>query len=579
SSGVSPDQAQQLAQPAFWQAAQEGVGRLDPKQWPAHLGFEEIKGIGSYATDYEKPVEIMMGLVGLVLLIACTNVALIILARNSARTREFAVRMASGASSVRLFRQLLLESSLLVVAGAGFGWGLAVEGTRILAAWANIDSGLAPDLRVLLFTLVIGVAATMAFGLAPLWSTRQIEVEQALRSASQTASQSRSKIRSGNLAIAFQVAMCLSLLVASSLTVRTLLNYEHIDLGMRANNLFVFDVAPQGLSSNAQAFRFYERLLARLTEVPGVQSASLVRTRPGSGWEHTSGITVDGVDIRHDVAPHTSVYHNSVGPEFFRTMGIPILQGRGITEADSSESHQVAVVSESFANTFLRNGALGHRLGDRPGAEIVGVVKDSRVARARETDLPAVYYPLYQTDLLGQITVEVRSSGNPVALLPVMRRAVHDLDPNLPLQDPMTEATQFAETYVTPRLFARLALGFGLLAILLVATGLYGTLSYRVQRRTNEIGVRMALGAPRASVLTMVVRESVLIFLIGFSAGLPLAWAVAALLRAQLYGLSYLDPISFLVATAVTLSVSLGASFLPARRAAKVDPMVALRYE
>jgi predicted lysophospholipase L1 biosynthesis ABC-type transport system permease subunit len=207
------------------------------------------------------------------------------------------------------------------------------------------------------------------------------------------------------------------------------------------------------------------------------------------------------------------------------------------------------------------------------------VVKDSKYARVREEELPAVYYPLTQTGMLGQITVEVRTAGDPMALLPAMRRLVGEIDPDLPLQKPMTQAAQFAESYVTPRLFARLAMGFGILAVVLVASGIYGTLAYRVQRRTNEIGVRMALGAPRARVLWMVARESLLILGIGIALGLPLSLFVSQFLRSQLYELSYLDSVSFTIAIFLTFSIAIAAALIPARRAANVDPILALRYE
>ena len=577
--GITPQQAEQALQPIFWQAATEPLGRLDFKSWPASVGFERIRGIGNYAESYREPVKIMMGLVGLVLLIACTNVALLILARGSTRAREFAVRMAIGAHSFRMFRQLLTESLLLVLGGAGLGWALAMAATKALAVWARIDSGFAPDQRVLFFTLVIASLAALAFGLVPLRATLRVSIEQELKSNTSGVSLSRNRVRAGNLAVAMQVAMCLALLVASSLSVRSLLNYQRQNLGMRAESLLVFDLNPQSFATNTQALSFYDRLLERVKSVPGVQAASLVRTRPGSGWRNSSGVTLDGHDLRQDAPPHVSISENWVGPDFFQTLGVQILLNRSISDADTPASPQVAIVSENFAKRFLPNGALGHRLGNLPGAEIVGVVKDSKYARVREEELPAVYYPLAQTGMLGQITVEVRTAGDPMALLPAMRRLVGEIDPDLPLQKPMTQAAQFAETYVTPRLFARLAMGFGVLAVVLVASGIYGTLAYRVQRRTNEIGVRMALGAPRARVLWMVARESLLILGIGIALGLPLSLFVSQYLRSQLYELSYLDSVSFTAAIFLTFSVVIVAALIPARRAANVDPMLALRYE
>jgi predicted permease len=575
---VTSAQAVQAAQPIFWQAASVGLGTIDPKEWPAHIGFQQIKGIASFGS-YQEPAEIMMALVGLVLLIACVNVALLILARNAARQREFAVRMAIGASSFRLFRQLLAESLILVSVGAVLGWVLAIQATHALAVWARVDTGLAPDRSVLIFTLVVASVAALAFGLAPLWTTLRIAVEQALKSNSQNASQNRVRVRGGNVAIAFQIAMCLTLLVASGLTVRTLLSYEHQDLGMQADKLLVFDVTPQGISTNEQGYLFYQRLLERVRRVPGVEAVSLVDTRPGSGWGISGGITLDGVDMRSDAPPHVSVFQETIGPDFFSTLGIPLVQGREITEADTPASPHVAVVNEAFAIRFLKNGALGHKLGDQFPYEIVGIVKNSNYRRTREAELPIVYYPMAQWTIPGQVTVEVRTFRDPMALLPEMREALHDLAPDMPLQKPMTQAAQFAETYVTPTLFARLALCFGLLALMLVATGLYGTLAYRVQRRTSEIGIRMALGALRGNVLRMVIRESLLIAFAGFAVGLPMAFAVARLMRTELYHLDYLDPASFAIAIGITLLVTLGAAFIPARRASKIDPMEALRSE
>ena len=578
--GVTPQQAEQALQPIFWQAATEPLGKLDFKSWPAHLEFEPIRGIGNYAESYREPLKIMMLLVGLVLLIGCTNVALLILARSAARGREFVVRMALGAHTFRILRQLLTESLLLVAGGAGLGWALAIAATKALAVWARIDSGFAPDQRVLFFTLLIASMAALTFGLVPLQATLRISIEQELKTSRSGVSLSRSRVRTGNLAVAMQVAMCLALLVASSLSARSLLNYQRQDLGMQAQSLLVFDLNPRGFATNTQALSFYDRLLERVKAIHGVQATSLVRTRPGSGWRNSSGITVDGHDMRQDAPPpHVSISENWVGPDFFQTLGIQVLLGRDVSNADTPASPRIAVVNESFAKSFLQNGALGHRIGDLPGAEIVGVVKDSKYAQVREQKLPAVYYPLTQTGMLGQITVEVRTAGDPMALLPAMRSVVREIDPDLPLQKPMTQAAQFAETYVTPRLFARLAMGFGILAVLLVATGIYGTLAYRVQRRTNEIGVRMALGAPRASVLWMVARDSLVMLGIGLVFGLPISFFVSQFLRSQLYELSYLDSFSFTIAIFLTLSIAIAATLIPARRATKVDPMVALRYE
>jgi len=575
--GISPQQAESALQSVFWQSATEPLGHLDPKAWPARLGLQPIRGITEYAHDYRTPVEIMMALVGLVLLIACTNVALLILARNAAREREFAIRMAAGARPARIFRQLLTESFVLVAIGAALGWALALAATQALAVSAQIDAGLAPDRTVLLATLGISLAVTLAFSLAPFRRTMQLSVERALRASSQNLSLSRHRIRSGNAAIAFQVAMCFTLLVAAGLTLRTLLNYQRQGLGMQADKLLIFDLNPQGLSGNTQAWSFYNRLLAQLKAVPGVESVSVLQWRLGSGWLSSGGIDLDGRLLFDKSGRKADIYQNAVGANFFHTLGVPLLAGRDFSDADVPGSPPVIIVNQEFAQRFLSHGALGHRIDK--GLEIVGVAADSTYRSVSEKKMPTIYYSLAQMGMTGELTVEVRAAGHPMPLLPAIRRTIREMDPNLPLQNPMTQAAQFEKSYVTSDLFARLALGFGLLAGVLVATGVYGTLIYRLQRRRSEIGIRMALGAMRGSVLWMVLRESLLIAAAGFAAGLPLALGVAHLLRSQLYHLSAFDPASFALAAGITLLVSIAASLLPARSAAAVDPMRALHME
>jgi predicted permease len=574
--GVTPEQAEQALQPVFWQAASIGAGTLDPKRWPAHLGFAPIEGISGYGGFYRTPVEIMMALAGLVLLIACTNVALLILARNAAREREFAIRMATGARTTRLFRQLLTESLLLVATGATLGWVLALGATRALAMWARINTGLAPDRLALNFALAVASLVALVFSLAPLRGLARLPIEQALRSTSQGMTLSRLRIRRGNVAIAFQIALCFTLLVAAGLTLRTLLHYEEQDLGMRADDLLIFDVNPQGLAGDVQAWAFYNRVLEQVKAVPGVEAVSLAQWRLGSGWLRSGGVQVDGQPLIASNGARAEIYSNSVGPGFFQTLGIAVLEGRDITAADTPKSPPVVVVNETFRKQFLKTAPLGHRID---GAEIVGIVQDSKYRSVAEAEMPTIYYPLAQMGMRGQVTVEVRAAKDPMALLPAMVRVVRDLDPNLPVQNPETQAAQFERSYVTPLLFARLALAFGGLAIVLVATGLYGTLVYRLQRRRAEIGIRMALGALRGNVLQMILRESLLVLGVGLAVGVPLSLAVAHLLRSQLYHLSFLDPVSYGVACGLTLLTTLAAALVPARRAARIDPMEALRTE
>jgi predicted permease len=575
--GVSPEQAQEALQAVFWQAASTGIGTLDPKRWPAHLGFSPIKGIATYAKSYREPVEIMMALVGLVLLIACTNVALLILARNARRQREFAVRIATGAHPYRILQQLVTESVLLVSLGTSLGWFFAFVFTRALAAWAKLETGIAPDYTVLFFTLGTASLVALGFSLAPFRRVFQISVEQALRNTNQNMTQSAPRLRSGNTAIAFQIALCFTLLVAAGLTLRTLLNYENQDLGMQAENLLVFDVNPQHLTGSVQARSFYARLLDSIRAVPGVEAASLVQWRPGSGWLQSEGILLDGRQLLKSSGTRAEVFSNSVGPDFFHTVGIPVLQGRDVTTADTPGSRRVVVVNEDFAREFLSGVALGHQIEN--GVEIVGVVKNSKYRSVTESNMPTIYYPLAQTGMNGQITFEIRTGEKPMALLPEIQRITHHLDPDLALLNPMRQSSQFEKSYVTPTLFARLALSFGALAVILVATGLYGALVYRLERRRAEIGIRMALGALRGSVLQMILRESLWIAAVGLAFGVPFALAAARLLRSQLYQLSDLDLVSYAGAALITVAVTTLAALLPAYQASRIDPIEAIRSD
>lgn len=329
---------------------------------------------------------------------------------------------------------------------------------------------------MLLFTLLVASLVAVAFSLTPLSCAMRFSGDQRLKSSGPMISQNRQRLRSGNAAIAFQIAMCFTLLVAAGLTVRTLINYENVDLGMSADHLLVFDVDPQGLSSGVPSWSFYNRLLDRVKAVPGVEAVSLAQWRPGSGWLRSGGIRLDATTLRSDSGTHTEIYSNAVGPNFFHSMGIPVLEGRDITSADTPGIPPVVIVNQTLADGFLKDGALGHRID---GAEIVGVVRNSKFKSVRDHGMPTVYYALSQMGMSGQISVKMRTGLNPIALLPEIRSTIHGLDPNLPLQNPMTQAAQFEKSYVTPMLFARLALGFGVLAVILVATGLYGTLAYR----------------------------------------------------------------------------------------------------
>ena len=582
--GVSHIQAQTMLGAVFQRAAYEHLGGKPRKgEAPRKLVLTPARGIGQSQEGIDKPLYVLLAMVGLILLIACGNVALLLTARNSARRREFSVRLAIGGSQIRLFRQLLAESLVLVALGALFGWLFALFATRVLAAWGQIEFSLAPDRDVLLYTVALSALAALIFGLTPVFTTLRVPIGLASKNSSATAFQEKSKSWATRSIVALQISLCLILTVAAGLLVQTLHNLEHTNLGFKTSGL-VFGLNPQlQTHSTAEAIRFYQDLLIRLRALPGVEAATLMDARIGSGWSNNTGAIVDGRDPRSLYGAESNMMRwNAVGSDYFGTLGVPIRLGRDFTDADSSSAPKVAIINETFARRLLKGRPpLGHHVSftRKLSFTIVGVAANSKYTGIREYDIPMAYFPFMQMTEVGAMHVELRVAGDPVSFWKEIRTAVASFAPDLTLLQPMTQQAQFDDGISQERLVARLSIFFGGLAVLLVTTGLYGTLAYSVNRRTSEFGIRMAIGAQRRVLLWMILRESLRICAVGIVIGLPLAIVCARALASLLYGLAPYDSLTICLAIAGIVLVSLAASFLPARRAASVDPLVALRYE
>jgi len=549
---------------------------------PPVLSLADAKSFPGYDQMYGSPLRILMAMVGLVLLIALANVVMLLMARNASRQREFSVRQALGAGRGELLRQLLTESLILVTAGGALAWGFAEMATRLLGRWAQIESSLAPDKTVLLFTLGVLAFAGLLFGLTPLRVALAGKAELALKTSAATSNANAGKSRSGRVIVALQMTLCVVLLVGAGLLIRTLRNLENTPLGMNVDGLVVFGVSPK-IPSIPEGYAFYASLLSKLRVLPGVESVTIMEERLGSWWSDNSAMLVDG--RMPDVANGSSmtVRSNVAGPDFFSTLGVPLLAGRDFANSDNVRSPHVGIINEEFANRFLPNtNPLGHTIGTDDGRytmTIVGVVKNHKYRSIDEDPISMAWYMYAQIPYVGGMQVEMRVHGDPLAILPSARKAVQQMDPNLPLIKPMTQRAQFDTTISHQLLFARLAGFFGFLAVVLVATGLYGTLAYRVSMRTAEIGVRMAVGARREQVVWMILKDSLLLTAFGVAMGVPLAMLVGRALTSSLYGVKPLDATSYLLAVVGVAVVALLASAVPAGRAASINPLTALRTE
>lgn len=580
--GITKAQAVEQLQPVFQAAAYTGLGSPKPGEKKPVLSVVDAKGFPGYAEMYGNPLRLLMGLVGLVLLIALTNVAMLLMARNATRQREFSMKLALGAGRWDVLRQLLAESFLLATVGGLLAWFFAVYATRALGAWAQIESSLAPDAAVLRFTVGVLAVAVILFGAVPLRIALAAGPTLAVRTSNAASSADSGKTRVGRLIVVLQMTVCVVLLVAAALLIRTLRDLENTPLGFNTDGLVVFDLKPD-FHSLEQGREFYRDLTDRLRQIPGVESMGLMMERIGSGSSDNSSFLVDGKLPQVPNGGSITVRYNAVGPEFFRTLGVPVLEGREFRDSDTAAAPLVGLVNEEFARRFLHGeNPLGHTFGpvNMPiRITIVGVVRDHKFRSIDEAPIPMAWYDYAQIPVIGRMGVELRVHGDPLAILPAARKVVQQMNPNLPLIEPMTQRAQYDLTISYQVLFARLAGFFGLVAVLLVAAGLYGTLAYRVSKRTAEIGIRMTMGAQRGQVVWMILKDSLVLTAVGVTAGVPLAMLVGHALGSSLYGVTPLDGASYAMAVLGVAIVALAASAWPARRAAGVEPLTALRTE
>jgi predicted permease len=590
--GVSREQAE-VAMNTLWQPMLE----LEVKEMPnasqtvrtrflkRHLSLlPGRKGVSASQEQLSNAMAVLMAMVGVLLLIACANVANLLIARATARQREIGIRLAMGASRARLVRQLLAESLLLAL-GGGFLGLIAADWTGdVLLKFMPSDpsmEGLSsqPDTRVFLFALALSIFTGIIFGIIPALQGTRNQLATTLKDQATGVLGGFGNLRLRKTLVVMQVALSLMLLIGAGLFTRSLYNVKNIDAGFRTDHLISFAVQP-GLSGYSQERirSLYEQLQDNISSMPGVRAASVSQLSLLSGDNENSSITVLGYHAKED--EDMVAGENYVGPGYFATMGIPLLAGRDFMKGDGPGAPKVAVVNETFAKYFFRNeNPLGHRIElHSTSFEIVGVVRNGKISDLREKEQRYFYVPYAQT-LMSGATFYARTAQDPSSITPMLRNVVRSQDANLPVFNVKTMEKQIDESLFMDRLVAMLSAAFGVLATLLAAIGLYGVMAYMVVRRTREIGIRMALGADRKNVLRLVMSEVVLLAGIGIGIAAVASLGMGQLIQSQLLGVSARDPFVMASATAVLALVALFAGFLPAMRATRVDPLQALRYE
>jgi predicted permease len=609
--GVSRQQAQASLQPYF-----HGMLEMEEKEAAFNKASAEVRarflqnvievlpgsqGKPRFREMMATPLWMLMALTGGVLLIACANVASLLVARAASRQKEIAIRLAIGAGRFRIVRQLLVESLLLSVAGGVLGLVLAIWTDRALLAFLPSDAvafklSTTPDLRILLFATAVSLLTGLIFGLVPALQSTKPDVAPTLKDTVGGIVGGGTHVRVRKALVAAQVMLSLLLLIGAGLFIRSLRNLRDMGPGFTSGNLAAFEIDPSLNGYNSQRSKlFYRQLSAELNAIPGVRSVGLAFVRILENNESDSWLTIEGYHPKATETP--DAFMNWIGPGYFTTLGVPIMAGRDFTEKDTERQQhgekpddtepRVIIVNEKFAKRFFgsarnaigRHAGYGIDPGTKADMEIIGVIKDIKYTNLRDEVPVQMFEPYLASDFVSNMTVYVRTVMNPDQFFSVARSKVRGLDANLPVYGMRTMDDQISNSLLTERLIASLSAVFGFLATLLAVIGLYGVMAYTVARRTREIGIRMALGAFQGDVIWMVMREVLLLVCIGMGAGLAAAIALSKFVQAQLYGVTPQDPVTIAVAGLLLAAVACAAGYIPALRASRIDAMRALRYE
>jgi macrolide transport system ATP-binding/permease protein len=596
--GVGVARAKVSINLAFQQILQSQTGPMSAEDRRTFLNqhllvVEGGRGASTLRGDFRKALQILMAVVGLILLIACANVANLLLARSAARQKELAVRVAMGAGASRLFRQVLTESILLATIGAAFG--------LLLAHWADaallrlVSGGPSPipldvhlDSRILAFTLGVAVLTGILFGLAPAFRAARVDLSSVLKGTSRSIASDGSQaggVPVGKILVVAQVTLSLLLLVVAGLFLRSFQNLAAVQIGYDTDHLLLFGVSPRSYGfKGPRGAQLLKDMIERLDAVPGVRSASLMDNGLFGGGDSNSDIFVEGAKPKTVEAPESR--WDMVGPNFFSTTGIPIFYGREIGPQDGGSGQRVGLLNQTAAHYYFGDAnPIGSRIMVKTTLGpsdfvVIGVVADSKHGSVREKPQRRFYIPFFNP--IGDASsanILVRTSGDPATAVSAIRAAVKQTAANLPLIEVQTMNQRVSQSLATDRTITKLSGVFGPLAMILVCIGLYGVMSYAVSGRTSEIGIRIALGAQRGSVLWLILRESLLLVLVGVAIGLPVIFGAGRWISSLLFGVKPADPTALALATALMFAAGILACYIPARRAMRVDPMVALRCE